>query len=113
MASPLVTLLTDTLLLLLECLLAVFESCQRALFPPALKELRGETAVVTGAGHGIGRELALQLARLGVRVSCWDINAEWSERTRKEIEAEGGEAWAIKCDVTDQDQVEEAARKTR
>lgn len=40
------------------------------------KDLRGEIALVTGGGGGLGRLLSLRLARLGVRVIVWDINQE-------------------------------------
>lgn len=38
------------------------------------KSITGKLALVTGAGHGIGRELALQLSALGARLVLWDIN---------------------------------------
>lgn len=44
---------------------------------------------ITGAGHGIGKELALQFASLGATVVCWDINRESNEGTVKEIAAAG------------------------
>lgn len=80
---------------------------------PAKKTLTGMVAVVTGAGHGIGRELALQLSRMGVRVVCWDVNATTCDQTASDVNAEGGQAWALEVDVGDRKQVAEAAQKTR
>jgi len=80
---------------------------------PAKKCLAGKVAVVTGAGHGIGRELAVQLARMGVRVVCWDVNAKTCDQTAADVTGEGGQAWALEVDVGDRNQVAEAARKTR
>lgn len=40
---------------------------------------------VTGAGHGIGKELALQFASKGATVVCWDINKKGNEQTVKDI----------------------------
>lgn len=56
-------------------------------------------AVITGAGSGIGRAFALELARRGGRVVCADINLASAAQTVALIEAEGGEAWAVTCDV--------------
>lgn len=56
-------------------------------------------AVVTGAGSGIGRSFALEIARRGGSVVCADINEEAAQETVALIEEIGGTAFAIKCDV--------------
>ncbi len=61
--------------------------------------LDGKAAIVTGAGQGIGRGIALALAREGARVAVVDINPDTAASTAKEIEARGGHAIAIRCDV--------------
>lgn len=61
---------------------------------------RKARAVVTGAGSGIGRSFALELARRGGAVVCADINEEAAEETVALIEELGGTAFAIKCDVS-------------
>ena len=65
--------------------------------------LKGRVAVVTGAGHGIGREIALSLARSGAEVVVTDVSEEIFS-VGKQIEALGAKAYPIKCDVTDSKQ---------
>ena len=108
-----VTVVLDLILLLIKLVLSIFEELFRQLFPKKEKDLRGEVAVVTGAGHGIGRELSLQLVKLGVRVSCWDINKTGAEETVEQIRKLGGEAMALVVDVADKDAVKKAALETR
>lgn len=57
-------------------------------------------AVVTGAGSGIGRAYALEIARRGGRVICADIHEESAQETAHQVEALGSQAWAITSDVT-------------
>lgn len=71
-------------------------------------EHNGKSAIVTGAGRGIGRAIALALARQGHRVAVLDILAENAEDVKREIEAQGGEALALKVDLTNCREVQEA-----
>ncbi|PVY76330.1 hypothetical protein C8D92_10583 [Tamilnaduibacter salinus] len=71
----------------------------------------GARAVVTGAGSGIGRTFALELARRGGAVLCSDINEETVNDTVEAIRREGGEAWATTCDVSRLTQVQQLARE--
>lgn len=57
-------------------------------------------AVVTGAGSGIGREFALELARRGGRVVCADIKLKAAQETVDMIQALGAQAMAVACDVS-------------
>lgn len=64
--------------------------------------LDGKTAVVTGASRGIGRAIALELASQGAAVIInYNGSKEKAEEVRREIEAAGGKAEAIQCDVAD------------
>jgi NAD(P)-dependent dehydrogenase (short-subunit alcohol dehydrogenase family) len=64
------------------------------------KRSRNADAVVTGAGSGIGAAFALELAARGGRVVCSDINENAARATAAEITAAGGEATALRCDVS-------------
>ena len=103
----------DALWLLLETYLSILEAIYRTFVPKPMKSLSGETALVTGAGQGIGREFALQLGRLGAVVVCWDVNGNTCEKTRRDIEARGGRARHFVCDVGDREQVARVAKQTR
>ncbi|MEW6472856.1 MAG: glucose 1-dehydrogenase [Actinomycetota bacterium] len=62
----------------------------------------GRVAVVTGAGRGIGRELARGLAAAGARVVVAEIDGERAQETADLIGKDGGEALAVVTDVTDE-----------
>jgi NAD(P)-dependent dehydrogenase (short-subunit alcohol dehydrogenase family) len=71
------------------------------------------SAVVTGAASGLGRALAVELARRGASVIAADIDETGAARTVAEIERGGGRAWAHVCDVSDPDAVHELAARAR
>lgn len=74
--------------------------------------LGGRTAVVTGAGGGIGRATAVSLAQAGCRVALIDREARTLEDTLNEIQTLGAEALALACDVSDPASVESAAARS-
>jgi len=69
-------------------------------FGPMSSDLRGKSAVITGAASGIGRALALGLHREGMRLLLADIDLPGVELTCAMIREDGGEAQAHKCDVS-------------
>ncbi|WP_037582482.1 SDR family NAD(P)-dependent oxidoreductase [Phaeacidiphilus oryzae] len=77
-----------------------------------MRGLTGKTAFVTGAGSGIGQACALRLAEEGARVAAVDIRLPAAEETAKRIEASGGTAVAVECDVSSGRQVAAAVSRT-
>lgn len=69
-------------------------------------------ALVTGAGSGIGRATAKQLAREGANVVVADIVVEGAKETVDQIESDGGTAHVVEADVTDAAQVEALIEET-
>jgi short-subunit dehydrogenase len=74
------------------------------------KITHGASAVVTGAGSGIGRAFAIEIAKRKGRVICSDINLSAAEETVRLIEGQGGTASAVVCDVGDLTAVEALAQ---
>src|SRR5258706_14462356 len=63
--------------------------------------LANQIAVVTGAGRGVGRAIALKFAAEGADVVCVSRTAENSEKVANEVRALGRKAWAHAVDVSD------------
>lgn len=74
--------------------------------------LKDKVAIVTGAGRGIGKAIALRFAEEGAHVVVADINLEDAEKTAAEIKSTGGSALAVRVDVTKKAEVEEMVKKT-
>ena len=70
-------------------------------------KLAGRVALVTGAAQGIGKAVALLLARNGADIVVWDINLEKAEETANEIRSIGRKALAVKVDVAHWNDVEQ------
>lgn len=75
-------------------------------------KLAGKTALVTGAGSGIGAATAELFADVGARVAIADLSREAAEETAATICTAGGEAIAIQCDVADEGAVQAAFAAT-
>jgi 3-oxoacyl-[acyl-carrier protein] reductase len=76
-----------------------------------MSQLANQIAVVTGAGRGIGRAIALKFAAEGADVVCVSRTQENSEKVANEIRALGRKAWAFAVDVADAAAVSAAAGK--
>lgn len=72
---------------------------------------RGRTALITGASSGIGRDVALTLARMGARVALLARRSGVLDEVGEQIRAGGGEALALSVDVTDRARVMEAVNR--
>ncbi len=78
---------------------------------PLMSLLADKVAVVTGAGRGIGRAVALAYARMGADVACVSRTEENSAKVAAEVEALGRKAWALAVDVSDTAAVDAAAKE--
>jgi NAD(P)-dependent dehydrogenase (short-subunit alcohol dehydrogenase family) len=73
---------------------------------------KGKVAFVTGAGSGIGRAASLAFAREGASVVVTDVSEQSNQETARMLEANGGRALAVRCDVTRTEDVNSALDKT-
>ncbi|CAH1773636.1 unnamed protein product [Owenia fusiformis] len=103
----------EFILVLLNIGFSCLENFISLFIPPKRKDITNEIALVTGGGHGIGREMALELATNGAKVILWDINTEGVKETAAEINQNGGFARAYKCDVSNVDEVNQTAAKVK
>jgi uncharacterized protein len=88
--------------------MAVWESLAR---PLSAYWFRGRTALITGASSGIGRDIALSFARLGVRVAILARRKDPLSDLADEIRAGGGEALILLADVTQRGEVRDAVHR--
>lgn len=72
------------------CLKSIFNT-----FFKKEKSVENEIVLITGAGSGIGKELAIQYANLGAKVICWDINEKNNQETVKVIKSNAQEAFGF------------------
>ncbi|KAL1115619.1 hypothetical protein AAG570_005909 [Ranatra chinensis] len=101
-------ILLDVFVLLAKCFYATFEGLYYLIFPPAEKSVAGEVVLITGTGHGIGRELAIQFAELGATVVCVDINSEGNDETIQMIKDKGlNRVYPYDCDVSNEEDVQD------
>lgn len=70
--------------------------------------LEGKKAVITGGASGFGRETALRFAQEGAAVALLDLNREGAQKVAQEIEKNGGQAWAVEVDVSQEASVKKA-----
>lgn len=75
-------------------------------------DLKGKAVIITGARRGMGRTHALTLAKAGAKAVVSDISLEDCQKVCDEIKKLGGEAMAVKCDVSKKSEVEEMVKKT-
>jgi NAD(P)-dependent dehydrogenase (short-subunit alcohol dehydrogenase family) len=73
--------------------------------------LQQKIAIVTGGGQGMGRAIALALAREGADVVIYDMNLDRAKNAVAEVKSLGRQALAIKCDVSNSEEVRQATKQ--
>lgn len=77
-----------------------------------MQRFEGKTVIVTGGGGGIGGATCRRFGKEGARVAVLDLNLDAAEKVAAAIRAEGGQAAAIRCDITDRASVDAAVAAT-
>ena len=77
-----------------------------------MKQLENKVALVTGAGSGIGKAVAVLYAKEGAKVIVNDINEENGQAVVKQIKSEGGEAFFIEGDVSKDEDIQNLIKNT-
>jgi len=80
---------------------------------PKGENLKGLSAAITGGGDGIGRAIALELARCGMNVAVLDIREAAAQATADDCTRHGVRAIALRCDVSINDEIVAAAEQAR
>ncbi|XP_071804002.1 epidermal retinol dehydrogenase 2-like [Asterias amurensis] len=83
------------------------------LLPSRKKSLEGEVVLVTGAGSGIGRLMALKFSEKGSTLVLWDVNRQGNEETAQMIKDAGGKVSCYTVDVSKNEDVKQAARQVK
>lgn len=108
-----VLLIVDIVMLVIKFWLTVVEEIIKLFTTRPELNVTGKFVLITGAGHGMGKEMALQYAALGAKVICWDVNEQTNSQTVKEIKQNGGSAFGYVCNVVKREDILELAAKMR
>jgi len=112
--SEILPVVFDFLCLWLQILYYIGEATYRLFKPKSPAPVKEELVLVTGAGHGIGRQLALQYSSQGATVVLWDINEKGNEETAQLIKNNGGpKPHTYKCDISKRQDVLNVAKKVK
>ncbi|XP_039382630.1 epidermal retinol dehydrogenase 2-like [Mauremys reevesii] len=104
----------ETLKVLVLSIYFLLESLVLLFVPVRKKSVAGEIVLITGAGSGIGRRLALKFARLGVTLVLWDINQEGNKETSKLARENGAvRVHAYLCDCSKRQEIYRVADQVK
>ncbi|XP_062140070.1 17-beta-hydroxysteroid dehydrogenase 13 [Drosophila sulfurigaster albostrigata] len=108
-----VLLIVDIVVLVAKFWIAIVEELFKAFTTRPQSNVAGQFVLITGAGHGMGKEMALQYGALGAKVICWDVNEQTNSQTVKEVKQAGGTAFGYVCNVVKREDIVELAAKVR
>ena len=77
-----------------------------------MKDFKNKVVVITGGGSGFGREFGLISARMGMKIVLADVQQDALDKVKKELEEQGAEVLAMRCDVRHANEVQALADAT-
>lgn len=102
------------LLLPVRMVFCVLRAAACLLVPTRLRDLRGDTVLITGGGRGIGRHLAKEFAKQGAKkIILWGRTEKCLKETAEEIKQTGTECHYFICDVGNREEVYQQAKAVR
>ncbi|XP_006877356.1 PREDICTED: short-chain dehydrogenase/reductase family 16C member 6-like [Chrysochloris asiatica] len=106
--------IVDTASVLGKFLYYFLESLAYKIFPKRKKSVAGEIVLITGAGSGLGRQLAIKFGRLGAILVLWDINKEGNMETSKLVKENGAvKVFTYTCDCSNKQEVYSVAEQVK
>ncbi|XP_053415240.1 short-chain dehydrogenase/reductase family 16C member 6-like [Nycticebus coucang] len=106
--------IVDTSVFLGKFLYLFLEAFACKIIPKRKKNVAGEIVLITGAGSGLGRQLAIHFARLGAILVLWDINEEGNMETCRLAKEKGaGKVFAYTCDCSKRQDIYRVADQVR
>ncbi|GMR37374.1 hypothetical protein PMAYCL1PPCAC_07569, partial [Pristionchus mayeri] len=102
--------LLNTMLLLFRVFVSVVVGSLKAFLPWGIlprKSVKDQICLITGAGSGIGRLMAIEFAKLGCKMVLWDVNTTGNEETKAMLSKEGVEVHTYTVDVSKREQINE------
>ncbi|KAG5682538.1 hypothetical protein PVAND_011885 [Polypedilum vanderplanki] len=105
-----VSVFFEIIVLIVKFWITTFVSIYK-IFTAEERSVEGDIVLITGAGHGIGKEMAIQYSALGATIVCWDINEHLNLDTVNLIKSKGRKAYGYTVDVTNREKVLETGAK--
>ncbi|XP_054156754.1 epidermal retinol dehydrogenase 2-like [Oppia nitens] len=109
--NELIDIVTDFIVLLVKIIGAYIEFAISLVINKPKKSIRNQVVVITGSGHGLGREMAMICAKLGAKLALIDINKDNNDHVVDEIRETGGQALGYCCDITSEESIAETAKQ--
>ncbi|XP_022108132.1 17-beta-hydroxysteroid dehydrogenase 13-like [Acanthaster planci] len=101
----------DVFILLSTLFLSYIEVFYRLVVPASRKSVAGRSVLITGAGHGLGRLMALSFARERAVLVLWDINQANNEKTARDVRKLGAQAFSYTVDCSSSKAIKNTAER--